>query len=84
MSECSNKLHQTRLTAFQVYLAGRGIAWRPAPFDSNRVMDVRFNGHWMSVFKRSGAKEHYTVDRRMAGLVRNFIVADRAARKVVV
>lgn len=81
MSDCSNKLHKTRLAAFKAYLSGRGIDWRPAPFDSNRVMDVRFGGHWMSVYERQGAKERYTVDRRMAGLVRNFIIADKAARK---
>lgn len=67
-----NLLHKSKLEAFKQYLTERGIEHRQGR-DFYQVLQVSLRGMWMCVFDRHTAPEHYTNDKRMDYLVREFI-----------
>jgi hypothetical protein len=70
-------LHKTKLDAFVAWCAQNGIETR-APRGEYQVRQVKMrDGQWACVFDRHVAPEHYTVDRRIEGVVRHFINSTR-------
>ena len=67
-----NLLHKTKLTDFQKYLDQRLIKWQLGTVDY-QVMRVTWKGMVYAIYSRDHMPEHYTVDRRIDWLVKEFI-----------
>jgi hypothetical protein len=77
-----NLLHKTKLEPFKAWLSAKGIQHRPprGDYDVLQVLSLDRGLHqWMCLFDRHHAPEHYTVDERMAPLVRRFIKETKVA-----
>ena len=71
-----NLLHKSKLPAFLEWLSAQGIEHRETSADY-QVAQVRMTpknkpAYWAAVFDRLDAKEHYTTDKRLDGLVHQF------------
>jgi hypothetical protein len=70
-------LHKSKLTSFVQWCALNDIEARP-PRGEYQVLQVRLkDGQWACVYDRAVAPEHYTVDRRIESVVRQFIRSTR-------
>ena len=77
-----NLLHKTKLEPFKEWLTAQGIQHRPPRGDYDVLQVCAFHrgdSLWMCVFDRHDAPEHYTVDKRMAPIVRRFIASQKTA-----
>lgn len=73
-----NLLAVTDLELFTHYLDSRGIPYREGRGHYEVLQVQHRSGQWHCVFRRDrttagGELQHYTTDRRMEQLVRNFI-----------
>lgn len=67
-----NQLHVTKLEDFKEWLTSQGIQHRQAKGDWQVLQVAIGGGQWAGVYCRLDMPEHYTVDRRLDGLVRKF------------
>ena len=75
-----NTLHKTKLEDFRKWCKENGIETR-AGVGEFQVLQVRTGRRtWLGIYDRLIAKEHYTVDRRMSGLVMKFINSKRSEK----
>ena len=62
------------LTKFLEFCEGAGLKWRESPdIFRSRDYDVQYTGHWMGL-KWNKSFNRYTVDRRLAMVVQDFLV----------
>lgn len=77
MSRCL--LHQTKLQAFVDWCASKGIASRPGkgPY---QVVQVETRAHgWQVIFRTDANPEHFTINRTLMPLVKQFIGESKCA-----
>ena len=68
-----NTLHFSKLEEFKKWCERKGIATKPGSGEY-QVLQVRTGRNtWLGIYKKLSAKEHYSVDRRMNGLIKKFI-----------
>ena len=68
-----NTLHFSKLEDFKRWCKARGIDTRPGVGEF-QVLQVRTGRNtWLGIYKKISAKEHFSVDRRMSGLIKKFI-----------
>lgn len=66
-------LHQTKLQAFIDWCATHGIASRPGKGDY-QVVQIETRAHgWQVIFKTNDNPEHFTVNKALMPLVKQFI-----------
>lgn len=72
----TNQLHKTKLDQFRTWLESYGYPCRDTTADYQVLqvyLETGRSGHWIPIYERVGSKEHYTVDRRLDGLLRGFL-----------
>lgn len=75
-----NQLHVTKLEDFKAWLDTKGIPHRPGR-GTWQVLQVCKDGrHWNCVYSRLDMKEHFTTDRHLDSLVREFAISRRTEK----
>ena len=68
----ANQLHFSKLEEFKDFLDRNDVPWR-ASSAAYQVIQVLVNKHWIPVYKRKEAKEHFSTETRLEPLVRQFL-----------
>lgn len=75
-----NTLHLSHLEAFKQFLIDEFIAFRPGRGDF-QVLQIKMpDNQWACLYSRLDMPEHYTVDKRLDGLVGKFIAHRKGAK----
>lgn len=68
----ANQLHLSKLEAFTEFLDKEQVPWRNTSA-AYQVIQVYVGGNWIPVYKRQGAKEHFSTELRLDHLVKAFL-----------
>jgi len=71
-------LHISKLEKFKDYLNDQGIAYR-AGKGEYQVLQAKTELGWQVIFKRNDMPEHYSINDKLVGIVREFLNSQKIA-----